>query len=274
MAATTVDRDTPALLTWRQNTQLLANPSVVPAGVMAAVDSTGKVPTGGSSDTAGLVVVGRSEHAASYAAGDRDLVTSRGVFAFVASVALAALGNAMRGRKVYVVNNQTVGLASDTVNMVVAGILEEVEGDNYYVALGLGEEYSGSIDGGDLATLANAAVSPVELTLGAGGLIAIDIPDAAGDTTYVFKTAAKIEIVAAWNIKDGAGAANTIQVTDGADAAITNAMAAAVDKTSTYATTIDKAKRVLNAGATFKVVAHRAAGTMAAQLFIHAIKRA
>lgn len=125
----------------------------------------------------------------------------------------------------------------------------------------------------ELGTIADSAVSPTPLVGGAPFLIPIDIPDAA-TATYVYKTQDKIEIIDAWNIKDTAGAGNTLQITDGADAAITNAMAAAVDKTVTHAGTIDKAKRVLAAGATFKVVATRAAGSMAAQLFILAIRRA
>lgn len=130
-----------------------------------------------------------------------------------------------------------------------------------------------SVVGAETDTVANSAISPAGSVGGLPILIPIDIPDAA-TATYSYKTAQKIEIIDAWVIKDGAGAANTVQVTDGADAAITNAMAAAVDKTVTHAGTIDKAKRVLASGATFKVVATRAAGTMAAQLFILAIPRA
>lgn len=125
----------------------------------------------------------------------------------------------------------------------------------------------------DAQNVADAAVSPTEIRLGGAGLYVIDIPDAA-TTTYVFVNAEKIEIVDAWNIKDAAGAGNTIQITDSAGAAITDAMAAAVDKTLTRAGTIDKAKRTLAAGAGFKVVATRAAGSMAAQLFVLAVKRA
>lgn len=104
-------------------------------------------------------------------------------------------------------------------------------------------------------------------------IIPIDIPNAA-TTTYVYKAHFKMEIVDVHILKDTAGAGNTIQVTDAADAAITDAIAAAVDKALTRAGTIDKAKRTVNADGTFKIVATRAAGSMAAQAFLHVIRRA
>jgi hypothetical protein len=121
--------------------------------------------------------------------------------------------------------------------------------------------------------VANSAVAPTEIRIGGAGLYIIDLVDAA-TATYVYENAEKIEIIDVWTIKDGAGAANTVQVTDSADAAITNALAFAVDKTVTHAGTIDKATRTLAAGAGFKVVNTRAAGTSAGQLFILAVKRA
>jgi hypothetical protein len=124
-----------------------------------------------------------------------------------------------------------------------------------------------------LTTIANASISPASTRLNGVGLIVIDIPNAA-TATYTYVNAEKIEIVAVWNIKDTAGAGNTIQINNASDVAITNAMAAAVDKTKTDASTIDKATRTLEANAGFKVVATRAAGSMAAQLFILAIPRA
>lgn len=123
-----------------------------------------------------------------------------------------------------------------------------------------------------IMAVANEAVSPAVSLLDGSGLYCLDFADAA-TATYVFVNGEKIEIIQAWAIKDGAGAANTIQITDSADAAITNALAFAVDKTVTYAGTIDKAKRTLAALAGFKVVNTRAAGTSAGQLFIHAVKR-
>lgn len=100
-------------------------------------------------------------------------------------------------------------------------------------------------------------------------LAAIDIaiPDAA-TTTYTYTVTNKMEIVDVIVRKDGAGAANTIQVLDGSSAAISDAIAAAVDKTVTRAGTIDTAKNVVAAGGTFKITATRAAGTMLANVTI------
>jgi LysM repeat protein len=131
----------------------------------------------------------------------------------------------------------------------------------------------------DLAALRNATES--NAVVAASGtnkpgmllVIPIDIPDAA-TTTYSYTVNEKVEIIDVEVIKDGAGAANTIKLTDGADADISNAIAAAVDKTVTRAGTLDKAKRTIAAGGTFKIVATRAAGTMAAQVFIYCIARA
>ena len=121
--------------------------------------------------------------------------------------------------------------------------------------------------------VADSAVSPATVTMGIPFVIAHTFVDAA-TATYVFSNAEKIEIIDAWASKDGAGAANTIQVTDSADAAITNAVVFAVDKTVTHAGTIDKAKRTLAASAGYKVVNTRVAGSSAGQLFLLVVKRA
>jgi hypothetical protein len=112
-----------------------------------------------------------------------------------------------------------------------------------------------------------AAVSPASTVASALMMFDIAIPDAA-TTTYTYISTNKIEIVDVIVRKDGAGAANTIQVLDGASAAITDAMAAAVDKTITRAGTIDTAKNVVAAGGSFKITATRAAGTILANVTI------
>lgn len=80
----------------------------------------------------------------------------------------------------------------------------------------------------------------------------------------------KFEVIDAWCTKrNGAGAANTMQVLNGATA-ISNAMACAVDNTVTHATTIDDAAaiNVIAAGGTLRITATRAAGTRDAQVFV------
>lgn len=276
MTALSDDLDTPKKYGERYVRVPAEEDAVCYVGGLLAVNAAGYgVP---AADTAGLLVIGRCTQGGDNTDGDDgdiNFVAERGVFGYAPTAALLALGQAAVGTKVYVEDDQTVGIASDSVNKVVAGFVEEYDEDAglFYVAVGLGEEYSGSIDGSDLGTLANAAVAPTVAAEGVPFIIAHTFADAA-TATYVFENGDKLEIIDVWCIKDAAGAGNTIQVTDSADAAITNAMAFAVDKTVTHAGTIDLAKRVLTAGAGYKVVNTRAAGSSAGQLFLLCIKRA
>ena len=124
-----------------------------------------------------------------------------------------------------------------------------------------------------IGDVANSAVSPAVVTLGVPELIVIDMP-AGATATYEYANVTKIEIIDAWVIKDGAGAGNTVQVTDSADAAITDDMVHAVDKAVTHASTVDKATRVIAAAAGLKVVNTRVGGSSAGQLFLLVIPRA
>lgn len=130
-----------------------------------------------------------------------------------------------------------------------------------------------SRNAGTASTIANAAVSPATTPSGALVVIPIDIPDAA-TTTYSYINQEKLEIIDVIVIKDVAGAGNTIQVKTAGGTAISDAIAAAVDKAVTRAGTLDKAQRTLTAAAGFQITATRAAGSMAAQVFVKAIKRA
>jgi hypothetical protein len=121
-----------------------------------------------------------------------------------------------------------------------------------------------AVDNATTATLATGATVSTIVFL---------LPDAA-TTTYSFTVQEKMEIVDAWNIKDVAGAANTIQLKNGAATAISDAMAAAVDKAVTHCATLDKATRVLAAGATLQITNTRAAGSAAAAVFVSYIRRA
>lgn len=112
------------------------------------------------------------------------------------------------------------------------------------------------------ATVA-AGASPLVTTASALLHLDLEVPDAATQTlSYV--TTNKIEIVDVIVRKSGAGAANTIQIKDGAANAISDAIAAAVDKTVTRAGTIDPAFATIAAGGTIEVTATRAAGSMLA----------
>jgi hypothetical protein len=254
----------------------LAAGVVIYLGALIAKNAAGHIVP--ASDTAALKTVGVSEQFVDNTDGDAADLTVK----YVTGLDVELLNDggtiiqAGKHAPCYVADDQSVTTAAAATNDILAGIVSEFSTTKVWVYVDEALESSvlaTPLDGGDVQTVADGAISPAELTGGIPVILPpIDIIDAA-TATYSYKTAEEIEIVAAWNIKDGNGAANTIQITNGADVAITNAMAAAVDKTSTYASTIDKATRTLAAGATFKVVATRAAGSMAAQLFILVIKR-
>jgi hypothetical protein len=120
--------------------------------------------------------------------------------------------------------------------------------------------------------IANAPAAPALTVAGELGVIPIDIPDAP-TITYPFVNAETLEVIDLIVIKDKDGAGNTIQLKDAAGAPISDAIAAAVDKAVTHAGSLDKTKRTLPAGAGFQITATKLAGSMAAQVFLHAIRR-
>jgi hypothetical protein len=109
------------------------------------------------------------------------------------------------------------------------------------------------------------AVSPASSSAYQLVTMSVPIPDAA-TTTYSYITADKVELVDVIVRKSVAGAGNTIQVKNGSGTAISDAIAAAVDKAITRAGTIDPATATLNAGDTFQITATRAAGSMLANV--------
>jgi hypothetical protein len=131
MAATTKDRETPAVHIERvlEEIPLKVN-EVIPAGVIVCSDANGDGVNG--SDTAGLIVQGRSAARADYAAGDRYVIVERGVFLFANNGNVVA---ASRGILLTVVDNQTVGLAADTANDVGAGYCEGIRSDGVLVSM-------------------------------------------------------------------------------------------------------------------------------------------
>jgi hypothetical protein len=126
---------------------------------------------------------------------------------------------------------------------------------------------------GPVSDSENSAASALATEIGQTVEIAFLLPDAA-TATYRYTTPDKLEIIDVTVIKDAAGAGNTIQVKNSAGTAISDAIAAAVDKTVTRAGTLDKATRVVAAGGEFQITNTRAAGSSAAAVFIRAIRRA
>ena len=123
-----------------------------------------------------------------------------------------------------------------------------------------------------LAEIAGVAATPVAAVFGVPVVCNVNIPDAAGDVTYPIVVPFKCVIINVDVNKAAVGAGNTIKLTTAGDVDITDAIAAAVDKALTHAGTIDPATRDVAAGATLKIVAHRAAGSMACKVRIWVLK--
>lgn len=130
MAATTVDRNTLARKLTRQIVMDLKNAEDIPAGAMVCADVNGDAVN--ASDAANLVAVGRAQHRATYANGDRKIIVMVGVFLWANN---GNVTKARNGRTVTIVDNQTVGLAADTTNDIVAGICEEIDAAGVWVAM-------------------------------------------------------------------------------------------------------------------------------------------
>jgi len=118
MAATTTDRDIKRWVGDAGDGPVKAA-TKVPAGVLVMEDTTGYMTNG--ADTASAVFMGVSREQcdnSSGAAGDLNLEFWRtGIF----SLACAGMAQANVGDLVYIVDNQTVGLAATTTNDVVCG---------------------------------------------------------------------------------------------------------------------------------------------------------
>lgn len=129
MAATTIDRNTPARFIERQIRLVLKAATDIPAGAIVATDATGLAVN--ASDTAGLIVQGRAEAAASYANGDREIVVSRGVYLYANN---GTIVQADVGKLALVVDNQTVA-DSGTTNSIGCGYIDEVTAEGVWVAM-------------------------------------------------------------------------------------------------------------------------------------------
>lgn len=118
----------------------------------------------------------------------------------------------------------------------------------------------------DVAASGTAQPAPMQI-------IPHAIPDVAGDNAYTYTAAKKIEVVDVVIHKGAVGAGNTIQLQDAAAAAISDAIVAAVANAVTHAGTLDPVKKVIAAGAQYKLAAHRAGGSMAAEVYLLVVLR-
>src|SRR5882724_10604943 len=130
------------------------------------------------------------------------------------------------------------------------------------IASGILTKHTRSIeDGGPIVDTPNTSgvASPAPLQA-----LPFAIPDAAA--TYTYTAQKSFELVDAIVHKIGAGVGTTYQLQDGAGAAITDAMSGTTDKAPTRMGSIDRAKNLVAAGATFKIVVAKTSGSAAAEL--------
>lgn len=130
MAATTLDRNTLMQGPLDDRRPIpMATGAVIPKGVMVAVAT----PSAGAVNAADLAthrVMGMSDQAADQTKGDDRIMVVQGVFLWGNNGSITA---AHIGLTCTVVDNQTVGLAADTANDVIAGVIEAVEAGGVWV---------------------------------------------------------------------------------------------------------------------------------------------
>lgn len=117
--------------------------------------------------------------------------------------------------------------------------------------------------------LADAATTP-----GLPVLFRQDLPDSAGDVDIVLPAGMKIRVVDAWVVKiaNAGGAANTVQVKNGATA-ITDAMSINIaDKAIARAASIDDDQHEIAAAGTLRFTTVKAGGNAAAVAYVLAIR--
>lgn len=155
-----------------------------------------------------------------------------------------------------------------------AGVLDAATVDSIFATGVIGQELlEAELDATSQANVADMAESPTSVE--ASYIPGFSIAHANHATeTLVYKSTRKIQIVGVEVLKDGTDTGGTVQLTDSADAAITDAIVAAVDKAVTRAGTIDPAKSTVTAGGTFKVVYTRGSGSSASQLIVRVLPRA
>jgi hypothetical protein len=269
MTALAADRGTRTRAHAAQRTRSgdVAATKLIYRGAIIARNAAGYVVP--ASDAAALKVIGiADQHVDNTAGADGALTVT---YTTGVDAELVNDGNIVQARKegrCYVVDDQTVTDFAHSSYKIPVGIVAEFTAALVWVHI---DETMSSANQNEDA-LVNGAVSPAIVMSGRVEVIPLDIPDAATQT-LAYLNPDKIEVIEVEVIKDVAGAGNTIQLKTTADVAISDAIAAAVDKAKTYAGTLDKATRTINAGAGFHVTATRAAGSMACQVFLHVIKR-
>lgn len=265
MAALSADRNYRTRSTARSFPMKMAASAIVYQGGLVAVGATGY--GAAASTTAGVRVMGWAT-----AQTDNTGGADGALLAQVAAGASIKLDNdgtnpvsqADVGRLCFVKDDHTVQTGAGG-SSVIAGRVDSLDADGgVWVFV---DDIVGGIDGKAVDTVAdnntNAGVPLVHV---------FNIADAAtGDHDIVINE--KFEVLDVTVIKNGAGAGNTVQIKNGATA-ISDAIAAAVDKTVTRAGTIDYGNNVISAGGTLRATVTRAAGSGAMKVIVTGRKAA
>lgn len=224
-----------------------------------------------ASDTADTRVMGRANATSDNtggAAGAVNIEVLRGIVELDNPAGANQLTAADRGKNAYVLTDHEVCRREGTVAGIPAGVVLAVDTVRNKATIDCRLVIAGS----EPQATPNGAVSPAGTPAAQEEVLAILLPDAA-TTSYDYVMPFKAEIIDCTVIKDAAGAGNTLQLFNSVPTAISDAIAAAVDKAVTRAGTLDKATRVLAAGAILRFTNTRAAGSSALAAFVKVIRR-
>lgn len=257
--ALSADRMTRSRSTGRTFSAKVASNAVIYQGGLVTVNSTGYAKA--AATTSGERVIGvclsKVDNSGGGADGALKVQVQTGLFKF-ANDGTYPVAQADVGRIVYVKDDQTVQTSLGGTG-VIAGRMEELDADGgvwVYV-----DDVIGGFDAKSVDIMADNNTT-------AGILIAHEfvIADAAS-ADYDIVVKEKFEVCDVIVRKQGAGAANTVTIKNGSNA-ITDAIAAAVDKTITRAGTIDPTYEVVAAGGTLRASVSRAAGSGAMKVTV------
>lgn len=269
MAALTKDRNTrqKAGGAARHGRRGVAAGVVIYLGALLAKNAAGYLVP--ATDAAARTVVGISEEHVDNSVGSAGALKCSYVTGVEAELENAggAIALANLGRGCYVADDQSVTTRAVSVNKVLVGVVQEFSTSKVWAF----------IDEAHIAVLGDEQAGNVATAGGTGiPLIATyDIADAAS-ADYDIVVPEKVEVLDTWAQKRGAngGAANTIQIKNGANA-ISGALSLNInDTTLARATTIDDAYSTIAAGGTLRFTTVKAGGNAACMAAVLYVKRA
>lgn len=242
----------------------IAAATTIYRGGLTATNAAGNDTPAANTGTLRVTGVAENQVVNAGAAATVDGVTKTTGSHYFANDSTNAVTQADIGKLCYIVDDQTVQRGGAGCNGVVAGLVEAVDSGGVWVYV---DPAHGAASGGSVAVVSDNQATP-----GIPVVFEFVIGDAAtGDIDIVVGRKVRVKDITCIK-RNGAGAANTMQVKKGATA-ISDAIACAVDNAVTHAATIDDAGgvNVLDAGDTLRVTATRAAGTRNAEVTVTCI---